>query len=68
VRWGGSAEGGNEERPVARVERAILDDGVEACGDASVGEGGGGIVLVGKRAVVEPGTRLAAGPCSPNDD
>jgi glucose-1-phosphate adenylyltransferase len=45
----------------ARVERAILDDRVEVCPDAVVGEVDGEIALVGLEAAVEAGTRLPAG-------
>jgi glucose-1-phosphate adenylyltransferase len=59
---------GSIVRAGATVERAILDDGVEVRGDASVGEPDGEIALVGKRAVVEPGDRLAGGARFPDDD
>jgi glucose-1-phosphate adenylyltransferase len=59
---------GSIVRAGATVERAILDDGVEVGGDASVGEPEGDIALVGKRAVVEPNTRLAGGARFPDDD
>ena len=39
-------------RAGATVTRAVLDDGVEICGDASVGEEGGDVALVGMRASV----------------
>jgi glucose-1-phosphate adenylyltransferase len=59
---------GSVVRAGATVERAILDDGVEVCGDASVGESGGDIALVGRRATVEPGTRLGGGARFPDPD
>jgi glucose-1-phosphate adenylyltransferase len=59
---------GSVVRAGATVERAIVDDGVEVGGDASVGEKDGEIALVGKRAVVEPGARLAGGARFPDDD
>ncbi len=59
---------GSVVRAGAAVERAILDDGVEVCGDASVGESGGDIALVGLRATVEPGTRLGGGARFPDPD
>ena len=52
----------------ARVERAILDDLVEVCPEAVVGEAGGEIALVGLEAVVEAGTRLSAGVRFPEID
>src|SRR4051794_3787379 len=58
---------GSVVRAGATVERAILDDGVEVGGEASVGEHDGEIALVGKRAVVEPGARLAGGARFPDD-
>ena len=39
-------------RAGATVTRAVLDDRVEICGDATVGEEGGDIALVGLRASV----------------
>ena len=59
---------GSVVRAGATVVRAILDDGVEVGRDASVGERDGEIALVGKRAVVEPGTRLGGGARFPEDD
>ena len=50
------------------VERAILDDGVEVCGGAAVGEAGGEIALVGQRAIVAEGTRLGGGARCPELD
>jgi hypothetical protein len=41
---------------------------VEVCGGASVGECGGDIALVGQRAVVTEGMRLAGGGRLPDDD
>ncbi|HEX6389712.1 MAG TPA: sugar phosphate nucleotidyltransferase [Solirubrobacteraceae bacterium] len=52
----------------ARVERAILDDRVEVCQDAVVGEADGDIALVGLQAVVEAGERLPAGARFPELD
>ena len=48
-------------RSGATVARAVLDDGVEIGRDAVVGEDGGEIALVGLRASVEAGTKIAAG-------
>lgn len=48
-------------RAGATVRRAVLDDDVEIAADCVVGEADGEITLVGLRAVLEPGTRLAAG-------
>jgi glucose-1-phosphate adenylyltransferase len=59
---------GSVVRDGATVERAILDDDVEVCGGASVGERDGDIALVGRRAVVEGGVRLGAGARFPDDD
>jgi glucose-1-phosphate adenylyltransferase len=59
---------GSVVRAGATVERAILDDGVEVGADASVGEAGGEIALVGMSAVVEQGTRLGGGARFPEDD
>jgi glucose-1-phosphate adenylyltransferase len=58
---------GSLVRAGATVERAIVDDGVEIGRDASVGEPGGEIALVGKRAVVEAGARLGGGARFPDD-
>jgi glucose-1-phosphate adenylyltransferase len=55
-------------RAGATVERAILDDGVEIGREASVGEAGGDIALVGKGAAVEEGARLGGGARFPDDD
>jgi glucose-1-phosphate adenylyltransferase len=52
----------------ARLARAILDDRVEVCQDAVVGDAGGEIALVGLEAVVESGTRLPAGARFPEVD
>jgi glucose-1-phosphate adenylyltransferase len=57
---------GSIVRAGATVERAIIDDGVEIRGE--VGEAGGEIALVGRRAVVEAGKRLPAGARFPEDD
>ncbi len=59
---------GSVVRAGATVERAILDDGVEIGRKASVGEAGGDIALVGKRAAVEEGARLGGGARFPDDD
>jgi len=48
-------------RAGATVRRAILDDRVEVCAGAAVGEDGGEIALVGLRASVPAGERVAAG-------
>jgi glucose-1-phosphate adenylyltransferase len=58
---------GSIVRAGATVERAILDDGVDVRGQASVGERDGEIALVGKRAVVEEGARLESGARFPED-
>jgi glucose-1-phosphate adenylyltransferase len=55
-------------RAGARVERAILDDGVEVSEDAAVGEAEGEIALVGLRAVLERGMRLPGGARFPDQD
>ena len=57
---------GSVVRAGARVERAILDDGVEVQGD--VGEADGEIALVGKRAVVGKDVRLGGGARFPDPD
>ncbi|MBN1091390.1 glucose-1-phosphate adenylyltransferase [Blastococcus sp. TML/M2B] len=54
-------------RAGARVTRAVLDDGVEIGPSAEVG-GEGDIALVGRRAAVPAGTRLAAGARHPEPD
>lgn len=54
-------------RAGATVTRAVLDDGVEVGERATVG-GDGEIALVGHRAVVEAGTRLAAGARLPEPE
>jgi glucose-1-phosphate adenylyltransferase len=48
-------------RSGATVERAVLDDRVEAGREASVGEAGGEIALVGLRARVDGGATIPAG-------
>jgi glucose-1-phosphate adenylyltransferase len=48
-------------RSGAEVVRAVIDDGVEVCADATVGEPGGEIALVGRRSAVPRGTAIAAG-------
>jgi glucose-1-phosphate adenylyltransferase len=55
-------------RAGARVEHAIIDEGVEVGRDAVVGEHGGAIALVGLRAKVEEGARLPAGARMPELD
>ena len=52
----------------ATVERAVLDDDVVVEADASVGEAGGEIALVGLRATVQRGARLPAGARLPERD
>jgi glucose-1-phosphate adenylyltransferase len=59
---------GSVVRDGGTVERAIIDDAVEVCGGASVGERGGDIALVGQRAVVTEGMRLAGGARFPEVD
>jgi glucose-1-phosphate adenylyltransferase len=59
---------GSVVRDGGTVERVIVDDAVEVCGGASVGERGGDIALVGQRAVVTEGMRLAGGGRLPDDD
>ena len=59
---------GSSVRAGATVERAILDDGVEIRCQASVGEPDGEIALVGKRAVVEKGSRLESGARFPEGE
>lgn len=54
-------------RAGATVQRAILDDGVEVRGGASVGGPDGDIALVGLRAAVPDGTRVAAGGRWPDE-
>jgi glucose-1-phosphate adenylyltransferase len=58
---------GSIVRAGATVERAILDDGVEIGRDASVGDAGGEIALVGKGAVVEEAARLGGGARFPDN-
>jgi glucose-1-phosphate adenylyltransferase len=53
-------------RAGARVERAILDDEVEVGRDASVGEPGGEIALVGLGAAVASGESVGAGARFPS--
>lgn len=48
-------------RAGAVVEHAVIDDGVEVSANARVGAHGGGIALVGLRAVVPPGHEIEAG-------
>ena len=55
-------------RAGATVTRAILDDAVEVCGDARVGDDGGEIALVGLRASVPAGTSIPAGGRHPEVD
>jgi glucose-1-phosphate adenylyltransferase len=55
-------------RSGAEVHRAILDDRVEVCDGAIVGEPDGDIALVGLATMVEPGTRLGAGARLPEVD
>jgi glucose-1-phosphate adenylyltransferase len=55
-------------RAGATVVRAVLDDRVEVCADATVGEDEGDITLVGLRASVATGTSLPAGARYPSDD
>jgi glucose-1-phosphate adenylyltransferase len=54
-------------RAGATVTRAVLDDGVEVGADAVVG-GDGEVALVGRRARVEPGTKVAAGARLPDPE
>jgi glucose-1-phosphate adenylyltransferase len=58
---------GTVVRSGASVQRAVLDDAVEVGGEASVGEAGGEIALVGLRAQVEPGATLPAGARHPEE-
>jgi glucose-1-phosphate adenylyltransferase len=55
-------------REGATVVRAILDDEVEVCGGASVGEPGGDVALVGLRATVRADAAVAAGGRFPEVD
>jgi glucose-1-phosphate adenylyltransferase len=55
-------------RSGATVVRAVLDEGVEVCGDATVGEDGGEVALVGLKAVLEAGTSVPAGGRHPEID
>jgi glucose-1-phosphate adenylyltransferase len=55
-------------RAGATVVRAILDDGVEVDRDASVGEDGGDIALVGMRVTVARGQSLPAGARFPEPE
>jgi glucose-1-phosphate adenylyltransferase len=48
-------------RAGAEVVRAVLDDGVEVAGGASVGARDGGIALVGLGATVAEGASVPAG-------
>jgi glucose-1-phosphate adenylyltransferase len=57
---------GSIVRADATVEHAIIDDGVEIRGH--VGEPGGDIALVGKRATVESGQRLPGGARFPEEE
>ena len=52
----------------ARVQRAILDDDVRVGRDVMVGEADGDIALVGLRAELAEGSRVAAGGRFPEDD
>ena len=54
-------------RSGATVTRSVLDDGVDVGRGASVG-GDGDITLVGRRATVEDGSRLAAGARFPEPE
>jgi glucose-1-phosphate adenylyltransferase len=54
-------------RAGATVTRSVLDDGVDVGDGAEVG-GDGEITLVGRRASVDPGTRLEAGARFPEPD
>jgi glucose-1-phosphate adenylyltransferase len=55
-------------RAGATVQRAVLDDGVEVGPDAVVGEADGEIALVGLRAELGRGARVAAGGRHPDVD
>jgi glucose-1-phosphate adenylyltransferase len=55
-------------RSGARVERAVLDEAVEVCGDAVVGADGGEVALVGLRASVASGTTIPGGGRFPEVD
>ena len=59
---------GTVVRAGATVARAILDDHVEVCGDATVGEQDGDIALVGLKATVAAGEAIAAGARFPETD
>jgi glucose-1-phosphate adenylyltransferase len=54
-------------RSGATVTRSVLDDGVDVGAGASVG-GDGDITLVGRRATVQQGSRLAAGARFPEPE
>lgn len=58
---------GARVRAGATVTRSVLDDGVEIGESATVG-GDGDITLVGRRAVVDAGSQLAAGARFPEPD
>ena len=55
-------------RSGATVVRAVLDDAVEVGRDATVGEAGGEVALVGLRASVEAGAAIGAGGRFPEVD
>lgn len=48
-------------RSGARIDRAILDVGVEAGKKAVIGERNGDLALVGQRVKIPAGARIAAG-------
>jgi glucose-1-phosphate adenylyltransferase len=58
---------GARVRAGATVTRSVLDDGVVVGEEASVG-GDGDITLVGRRATVDAGSRLAAGARYPEPE
>ena len=55
-------------RSGATVVRAVVDEHVEVCRDATVGEAGGDIALVGLGVSVSAGTVLPAGARFPEED
>ncbi|HET6550052.1 MAG TPA: sugar phosphate nucleotidyltransferase [Solirubrobacter sp.] len=55
-------------RSGATVVRAVIDDEVEVCGDAVVGEDDGDIALIGLGTSVPTGTVLPAGARFPSDE